>query len=181
MPSADYYYLNPNADFSKVGKVVLIQLENKSAYPQVSPDVTSAIYEHLQKKQRFSLRVISENDPDWKSLQLNIDEQWEPKQLIKAAETLKCDAIIVGTITEYVPYPHMMLGLRLKMTSCRDAQMLWAFEQVWDTADRKTEYLIQQYLKNTTRSDSGKLDRQLVNLSSIKFFKFVAYEVARTF
>jgi hypothetical protein len=181
VPAADYYYLNPDADMSSVGKVVLVQLKNNSVYPQISMDVTRALFEEVQKKQLFSLRVVPENDPDWRSLGLDIDSISEPTQLFLAAKTLRCDAIMVGDITEYIPYPHMVLGLRLKMIRCIDGQLLWAFEQVWDTADKKTEYRIKKYLSHQTRTGSETLGEQLVTVSSIKFVKFIAYEVALTF
>jgi hypothetical protein len=181
VPAADYYYLNPNEDMSEVGRVVLVQLKNKSAYPQIAPDITRALFEEIQKKQPFSLRVIPEGDPDWRSLELDVDSISQPQQLFLAAKTLRCDAIMVGDITEYIPYPHMALGLRLKMIRCTDGRLLWAFEQVWDTADKKTEYRIKKYLTDQTRTGSETLGEQLVTVSSIKFVKFIAHEVALTF
>jgi hypothetical protein len=180
-PVGDYYYLNPDADMSKVGKVVLVQLRNNSVYPQISTDVTRALYEEIQKKQLFSLRVIPEDDPEWRSLNLDIDSLSQPTQLFLAAKTLRCDAIMVGDITEYTPYPHLVLGLRLKMIRCNDCRLLWAFEQVWDAADKKTEYRIKKYLAKQTRTGTEVLGEQLVTVSSIKFVKFVAYEVALSF
>ena len=181
VPLADYYYLNPDADMSNIGKVVLVQPKNDSVYPQISADVTNALYEQIQKKQVFSLRVVPEDDPQWRSLELDADSITQPQKLYIAAKTLKCDAIIIGEITQYVPYPHMSLGLRLKMIRCIDGELLWGFEQVWDTADKKTEYRIKKYLAEQTRSDSENLGEKLVMVSSIKFVKFVAYEVALTF
>ena len=180
-PIGDYYYLNPDADMAMVGKVVLVQLRNNSAYPQISTDVTRALYEEIQKKQLFSLRVIPEDDPEWRSLNIDIDSFSQPKQLYLAAKTLRCDAIMVGDITEYTPYPHLVLGLRLKMIKCIDGQLLWGFEQVWDASDKKTEYRIKKYLAKQTRTGSEVLGEQLVTVSSIKFVKFVAYEVALSF
>jgi len=181
VPAADYYYLNPDADLGQIGKVVLVQLKNNSVHPQISPDVTRALYEEIQKKQLFSLRVIPENDPDWRSLELDVDSTIGPQQFLLAAKTLQCDAILLGEITEYTPYPHMALALRLRMIKCDDGQLAWAFEQVWDTADRKTEYRIKKYLANQTRSGSETLEEHLVTVSSIKFVKFIAHEVAMTF
>lgn len=180
-PVGDYYYLNPDADMSMVGKVVLVQLRNNSVYPQISTDVTRALYEEMQKKQLFSIRVIPEDDPQWRSLNLDIDSLSQPTQLYIAAKTLRCDAIMVGDITEYTPYPHLVLGLRLKMIRCNDSRLLWAFEQVWDAADKKTEYRTKKYINKQTRSGTEVLGEQLVTVSSIKFVKFVAYEVALSF
>ncbi|MBN1796290.1 MAG: hypothetical protein JW804_06425 [Sedimentisphaerales bacterium] len=181
VPIADYYYLNPDASLASIGKVALVPLKNMSVYPQIAPDVTKALFEEIQKRQRFSLKVVPPDDTAWKSLQLDLDSKYEPGQLPLAAKTLNCDAIMTGTITEYTPYPHLALGLRLKIIRCSDGQLLWAFEQIWDTADKKTENRIKKYISKNTRSSYESLNEQLVSLSSIKFTKFVANEVASTF
>lgn len=180
-PAADNYYINPNIDIADTGRVVLVQLQNNSSYPQISTDVTRALFEELQKKQLFSVRVVPGTDPQWRSLELDVNWQYTPEQLHLAATTLRCDAILIGTVTEYVPYPHMAVGLHLRMIRCRDNQLLWAFEQVWDTADKKTERRIRRYLTNTSRTGSATLGEQLVTVSSLKFVKFIAHEVASTF
>ena len=115
VPAADYYYLNPDVDMGNVGKVVLVQPKNTSAYPQISVDVTNALYEQIQKKQLFSLRIVPEDDPHSRSLELDADRILQPQKLFIAAKTLRCDSIISGEITQYTPYPHMALGLRLKI------------------------------------------------------------------
>jgi hypothetical protein len=181
VPLGDYYYINPDADFARIGKVALIQLKNNSTNQQISLDVTAALYEQIQKKQRFSLRVVPENDPDWRSLELEADSPIKPRQLLLAAKTLHCDAVMLGEITQYSPYPHMVLGLRLRMVDCSDGRLLWAFEQVWDAADKKTEYKIKKYLADQARCGTQGLGEQLVAVSSIEFVKFVGYEVAMTF
>jgi hypothetical protein len=179
-PAADYFYLNPDRGLGDIARVVLVQLDNNSNYPQISTDITRALFEELQKKQRFSIRVVDADDSKWRSLQLDLDSDCKPQQLFNAARTLKCDAILVGTITEYVPYPHMTIGLRLKIISLDNGGLIWAFEQVWDTADKKTEYRIKKYLAKQTRTGSETLGEQLVTVSALRFVKFIAYEVAAT-
>lgn len=179
-PPGNYFYINPNMDLTEIGKVILVQLDNKSDYHQISTDVTRSLFEELQKKQVFSLRVIPDTDPAWRALQLNLDSAYTLEQLMTARKTLRCHAVLVGTITEYQPYPHMVIGLHLKMINLDDGQLIWAFEQVWDTADKKTEYRIKKFLANQTQPVSANMDKRLVTVSSIKFLKFVAHEVALT-
>lgn len=179
-PPGNYFYLNPDIDLTEIGKVVLVQLDNKSNYPQISTDATRSLFEELQKKQIFSLRVIPDSDPAWRGLQLNLDSAYTLEQLADAKKTLRCNAVLVGTITEYQPYPHMVIGLRLKMISLDDGRLIWAFEQVWDTTDKKTDYRIKKYLADKIQPVSAGMDERLVTVSSIKFLKFVAHEVALT-
>jgi len=179
-PAADYYYLNPNKSLTTVGRVAIVELDNNSSYPKVSIDVTEKLYQALQKKQIFGLTVVRQNEPSWRSLQLDLGSKYTLDQLSAIYETLQCDAVLLGTITEFRPYPHMTIGLRLKLIDLRDGQLLWAIEQVWDCADKTTEYRIKDYFHSQKRSGYAPLHEQLAAVSPIEFIKFVSYEVAET-
>ncbi len=179
-PSADHYYINPNKSLSAVGRVVIVELNNNSSYPEISSDVTEKLYQALQKKQIFGLTVVRQDEPLWRSLQVDLDSKYTLDQIIAIHETLKCDALLLGTITEFRPYPHMIIGLRLRMLDLRDGQLLWALEQVWDSADKTTEYRIKEYFRSQKRSGYAPLQERLASVSSLEFIKFVSYEVAET-
>jgi hypothetical protein len=179
-PPANYYYRNPNKNMSLIGKVGIVELDNKSSYPQASADITEALFQTLQKKQLFSLTIIHQKDPAWRSLQLELDSAYTLEQLLAIRKTLECDAVLIGTITEFKPYPHMAVGLRLKLMDLKDGQLLWALEQIWDTADKTTERRIKDYFKRQMRAGFDPLREQLVTISPIRFVKFVAYEVGET-
>lgn len=176
----DYYYVNPQKDLPAVGKAVLIELDNDSTYPHISADVTDALFQALQKKQVFSLATVNQTDPDWRSLQIDADSPYSLEQLGEMRKTLNCNAVLTGTITTYQPYPHLNIGLRLKLIDLADGQLLWAFEQIWDTTDKTTEKRIKDYFQAQIRSEITPLHERLVVVSSLKFVKFVAYEVAKT-
>jgi hypothetical protein len=179
-PAAAYYYLNPNKTLTTVGRVAIVELENNSSYPQVSADITTALFQALQKKQFFGLTIVHRDDPSWRSLQLEGDSTYSLDQLLSIRETLKCDGLLVGTITEFRPYPHMAAGLRLKLLDLRDGQLLWALEQVWDSADKTTEKRIEDYFKSEKRSGFEPLNEQLAAISPFEFIRFVSFEVAET-
>jgi len=180
VPSADYYYLNPDKDLSAIGRVAIIELDSDSSYPQVSTDVTEALFQALQKKQLFSLTIVRRGDSEWRSLQLDSDPPYTLEQLFAIRRTLRCDAVLMGTFTGYRPYPHMTIGLRLKLLDLADGRLLWAFEQIWDSADKKTEHQIKRFFSAQMRSGFGPLRERLVVISPLRFIKFVAYEVAET-
>lgn len=180
VPAADYYYLNPNKSLTMVGRVAIVELDNNSSYPKISTDVIEKLYQAVQKKQIFGLTVVHQSDPSWRSLQLDLDSKYTLDQLSAIHETLKCEAVLLGTITEFRPYPHMTIGLRLKLIDLRDGQLLWALEQIWDTADKTTEYRIKDYFRSQKRSGYAPLHEQLATVSSLEFIKFVSFEVAET-
>ena len=176
-----------------VGRVAIVELGNNSNYPQIPADVTEALFTALQKKQLFGLTIVHQNDPAWRSLQLDLDSPppaqnntfgvpstYTLEQLSAIHKTLKCDAVLIGTVTEYHPYPRMAVGLRMKLVDLRDGQLLWALEQVWDSADKTIERRIEKYFQSQMRSGFAPLREGLVVISPLKFIKFVAYEVAET-
>jgi len=179
-PASGYYYLNPNKKLTDVGRVAIIELDNNSSYPQISNDITGSLYQELLKKQIFGLTVVRQNDPSWRSLQLQRDSTYTLEQIMAIREALKCDGILIGTVTEFRPYPHMTAGLRLKLLDLRDGQLLWALEQVWDCSDKTTEKRIKSYFKSEKRSDFAPLDEEMAVVSPLEFIKFVNYEVAGT-
>ncbi len=174
------YYLNPYKDLSTLGRVALVQLDNASGYPTISGDVTQALFVALQKRQVFGVTIVPHDDPEWQGLQENLDSLQALKKLLAMREILKCNGLLVGTITEYQPYPHMAIGLRLKLLDLTDGQLLWGFEQVWDTADKGVEKRVRHYFDRELRSGASALHEELVVVSSLQYCKFVAYEVAAT-
>jgi hypothetical protein len=180
-PVSDYYYLNPNNKLNTIGRVAIVEMDNDSSYPEISADITQALYQALQKRQVFGLTVIRQHDPSWRSLQLDRDSTYNLEKLSAIREALRCDGVLLGTVTEYRPYPHMAVGLRLKLLDLRDGQLQWAVEQVWDSADKTTEKRIKSYFKSEKRSGFAPLHEKLAAVSPLEFIKFVSYEVAGTF
>jgi hypothetical protein len=179
-PEQNYYYLNPQKKLSSIGRVVIVELENKSSYTKISKDVTETLYQALQKKQVFGLTVVHRHDPSWRSLRLEENSTYNLHQILTIQETLKCDGLLMGTITEFRPYPHMGIGLRLKLLDLTDGQLTWALEQVWDSTDKTTEKRIKDYFKSRKGSNLSPLHEQLATVSPLEFIKFVSYEVAET-
>ncbi|MGD0785617.1 MAG: hypothetical protein ABR969_07365 [Sedimentisphaerales bacterium] len=178
--AANYYFLNPDKNLSTVGRVVLVELVNDSAYPQISDDTTDALYEAMQKKQIFGLTLVRQKDPAWRNLQLDMNTAYTFEQLSAIRKTLKCDAVLRGTVTRYQPFPHMVIGLRLDLIDLAEGQLLWALEQIWDTADKNIQDRIKDYYNHHILPGSESLDAGLGTVSSIKFIKFVAFETAET-
>lgn len=179
-PVTDYYYLNPYKKLTTLGRVAIVELENDSSYPQISADITGSLFRSLQKRQVFGLTIVRRDDPSWRSLQLDGDSTYSLDQILAIRQTLKCDGVLLGTVTEYRPYPHMAVGLRLKLLDMRDGRLLWALEQVWDSADKTTKERTKDYFKTEKGSGFEPLNEQLATVSPIEFLKFVSYEVAAT-
>lgn len=163
-----------------MSRIALVELNNDSSYPQISVDITESLFQALQKRQIFGLTIVRQNDPAWRSLQVNLNSTYDLGQLVAIHNTLKCNAVLTGTITEFRPHPHMIIGLRLKLVDLRDGQLIWAVEQIWDTADKTIESRMKKYFQTQIRAGYASLQEQLITISSLNFIKFITYEVAAT-
>lgn len=177
-PMAGSYYINPDSDLSSLGRVALVELDNDTSYPEISKNATNAIFVGLQKKQHFGLTTVGQSEAIWRNLQSESDSSYTPEQLLAMQKALKCDAVLTGAVTQYEPYPHMGVGMRMRLIDLRNGDLLWAVEQVWDSADKGVSHRIKQYLKSQQGIGSG--TEELVAMSSLKFLKFVGYEIAET-
>jgi len=175
-----YFYLNPSADLTSIGRVAVVELYNDSSYPQMSSEVTESLFNALQKKQVFGLTIVKQNDPSWRSLRLDLDTSYSHEQIRSMRETLKCDGVLIGTITKFRPYPHMAVGLRMRLLDLRDGRLVWAIEQVWDITDKKTEHQIRKYYSSEKNLSSVPLQEHLAAVSPMEFIKYVSFEVAET-
>jgi hypothetical protein len=178
---ANAYYLSPNKDLRRLGRVALVEMDGTSSSPEIAAALTDALFLQTQKRQVFGVMVVHRDDPTWQSLQENLDSLKALRQLVTVRESLNCNGLLVGTVTRYQSYPHMVVGLRLKLLDLTDGQLLWGMEQVWDSADRSIQKRIKTYLKDQRRSGQSELREELVVVSPLTFCKFVAYEVAGTF
>ncbi len=177
---ANSYYLDPHKDLRRLGRVALVELDNQSTYPEISADVTQALFLAVQKEQVFGVTVVRRQDPGRPVLPADLEAPGTLQQLPALRESLQCNGLLMGVVTEYQPYPHMVIGLRLKLLDLTDGQLLWGFEQVWDGADKSVQKRIETYFGKEQRPESDPLRQELVVVSPLNFVKFVAYEVAGT-
>ena len=50
-PTDSFYYRSNDKNLHAIGRVALVELDNDSSYPQISADVSEALFLALQKKQ----------------------------------------------------------------------------------------------------------------------------------
>ena len=174
------YYRYPGMDLSRVGRVVMPQLKNLSANPDLANEITVALAEELQKKQIFGLDTIYPTDPKWKNADLGDASRYSAKQLSEFRANLKADALLFGKITHYRPYPRNSVGLKLQLVDCRTGQLLWAIDQVWDSTDAAVEKRIESFFKKQMRSGYDPMKWKLTMLSPRIYNKFIAYEISET-
>lgn len=179
-PEVGQYYISPTARFETIGKVTVFELENCSSDVQLAKTLTETITNSLEKRHLFSLSVLLRNNSQFRSLGLEDVSSFSPEDLTDMQKELKTDAILFGSITQYHPYPHLMMGLHLRMIDLRSGQLVWAMEQTWDSTDSRLECRMKDFFDQQMRSGYEPMNWRLLVSSPRAFNKFVSYEVART-
>ncbi len=179
-PETGHYYINPNSDFSQIGKLVVFELANETRTKDISVTLTEALAQSIQKRHLYSVRILSENDPKWSDLDFDYPEHFTIEDMSIIRKKLDADAILTGRVTEHYGYPRMLMGVHLKMVDLKNGAVVWGFEQVWDTTDKRTEDRMKAYFDREMREGYEPYHWQLLITSPRAFQKFVVYEVART-
>ncbi|MCF7972270.1 MAG: hypothetical protein K9N55_00485 [Phycisphaerae bacterium] len=179
-PLSEHYYLNPETDVTRLGPTVFLELTNRSEFSRISVDATDALFQAIQQQGLFGMSVIREGNAHWESLDLGSFEAYTLEQLGAIRETLHSDAVLSGSITAYTPYPHLLLGLRLKLVDLKSGETLWAFDHIWDTADSGTQKRLQNFYTQKNLLGLPESRDRLGSVSSLKFLKFVAHETSQT-
>ena len=181
IPETGHYYLNQHTDFSHINRVVVFEFENHSTNTDLSMTLTEAVTEALGKKHLFSISSLSRSGPAWRKLDLHNEWSYSTEELSAIRQQLKTDAVLFGSITRHRPYPHLLVALHLKMVNLRQGDLIWAIEQVWDSADKRVERRMKKFFKNQMRTGYGPMDWELLITSPRAFNKFVVYEISETF
>lgn len=177
---SDYAYVDEDRPIQKAGRIALIELDHDPSLPQIASDMTNALFEAMQKKRVFGVTVVPQDNPVLENLACDHNGAYSLEQLSAMRKALQCNAVLTGKITAFKPYPHLSLGLRLRLIDLTDGQLIWAMEYVWDTTDKATEDRIKAYYTNPSLLGDSGMKKRLGTVSQLKFMKFVAYETART-
>ena len=179
VPETGHYYINPDADFSRISRVVVFEFDNQTEYPSCSADLTQAVTDGLQRKNLFSLRIIPRNSEVWQDMQLDKPSFTNP-ELLDIRKRLSADAILIGHLKEYRTYPHLMVSLNLKLIDLNTGGVLWGLEQIWDSTDQSVQKRMKMYYRDKMGDIYAPLNWQVLITSPREFHKFVADEVAQT-
>jgi hypothetical protein len=178
--SGGSFYINPYKFPGSVNMVALFELDNKSSHQGISEDVTKELYHNMQQNALFGTNLIAKNNPKWGSYRLDSYSNYTIEEYNKVLSGVNCDAVLIGVITEYQPYPYMHIGLRLKLIDLRDGQLLWAYENSWNSTDRNTKQRMKDFYRRSNGSGRSELQEEILSISSKNFIKFISSETTET-
>ncbi len=160
-------------------RVAVLPLMGNSDLPDVEGGrdaLERSLYMELSKAQRFEVVPISrEQLKKWTRR-----EEWSasevlPKDLI---ETLKkeigCDAVLFPELTQYRPYPPMVIGWKLHLVDAKTQQILWAVDETLDAGDHTVANAARRYQLQRESANPVLADSRQVLTSPRLFGQFTA-------
>lgn len=106
-----------------------------------------------------------------------------PRELLLALQQkYSAEAVLFVDITHYRPYRPISIGVRTKLVSLRNNDVLWALDSTFDSAEPAVAAAARQYSKLTEQNPVAlkASDSSGVLLSPQRFARFVAREVFAT-
>lgn len=173
------FYVSSQRDVLRTKRAMLVELRSNSDCPsEIPPDMTKSLAEAIQRLGLFQVDVLKRDTPACRDLPLDRDTL-TLQELALVRQTLACDAVILGEVTQFQSHPRMQLGLKLRLLDLRNGKLVWGIDHTWDGTRRATQYRIQQYFQKEVR-DYEPLNWEFVVNSPRAFEQFVAWDAAST-
>lgn len=175
------FVLKSPRDVMRLRRVVFIELDAAGGCEaDVACGLTRALSSAIQAKGLFHVDVVRRTDPMCRGLSLENMGALRLDEIAQLRDAVQCDAVLLGRVSHFQPFPRMQLGLVLKLMDLKDGELVWGVEQIWDTTSRGTERRIRRYFRSQVRSGYDPLGHELVLKSPRAFERFIAHEVADT-
>jgi hypothetical protein len=168
------------AELSRLGRVVLVNLQDEAAQPEIAAQMTDALYRALQDRQIFHMETLRPEQPPVPLLRKGCQGPYTLEEVAELRETLQADAVLLGSVTSFQQHPRMQVGLVLRLVDLKNATTPWSVDLVWDTRDKTVQAALERYFKAHVAQEYKPLGWQIGTVSPDVFLKFVAYEVSCT-
>jgi hypothetical protein len=179
-PANIHCYSGSAEDFAGLHKVVFVQLADQYGFPQVSDDMTEALFRSIQVRNLFRIEVVKRTNSACQDLLQPGHGEYTLKQLAELKQAFQCDGLLFGMVNSFQPHPHMQVGLYLCLLDLNNGKVVWSVDHMWDTRDRKTEDRLREYFNTEVGKGLEPIQWRLGLISPLAFEKFVAFEVAQT-
>jgi len=161
-------------------RVVLLPLANQTDSPGIEEGLEAELLGAIQRRRLFQLQEVA-REPGARQVLLDPGRRTYTEQdLVAIRKASGADAVLIGLVNRWQPYPRMQVGLYLRLVDLRSGRLLWAVDHVWDATNEHTQRRIATFFHREMGAGAEPFDWQLGTVSPRAFQKFVAWEVAGT-
>ncbi|MBC2594998.1 hypothetical protein H5P28_12090 [Ruficoccus amylovorans] len=103
-----------------------------------------------------------------------------PAVAARLREQWRADAVLLTDITSYRPYKPFMLGVRSRLVSLRDQEVIWACDEVYDAGNEAVEVGARRYAERYLEQEYPLQRSYSVLISPRRFAAYVAHSLYST-
>ena len=174
------YFLRGDLRQMQLGRVVFVELGGDDPQRDVASGTSGALYRAIHAKNLFHVDVVPADHKALRGLHVNRPGGLTLRDLSDLRTALGCDALMVGSMTEFRPYPRMHMGLYLRLLDLRRGRLLWGVDHVWEATEKATQKRIEGFYRRVMREGNDPVESDLASVSPRAFQKFIAWEVAES-
>jgi len=178
--SMDHFLVNPPTELMQIKSVAFIELASPLADAKQAQQLNQWLYDDLQHRGLFNVQRISRNDFRCRELELDVNQPIGIREAQQIRQALGCDAVVLGELYHFQPYPRMQAGVNLRMIDLRNRTPLWGVKHTWDVSDKEVGRRIHKWWRENVRDDYEPANEDLVQMSPRWFLKFVSHEAVST-
>ncbi len=162
----------------RLKRVVLVELDPRDSSPEVARELSESIYTALKGRGAFSVDLVTRSSPAGASLPAGGGPRFTLQELGAMRSALRCDAVMVGSVTGFQPFPGAWMAAQLWLIDLRTGRVLWGVDHAWRTTDGSTIKRMERYFTSESESEEAESLR-LAEMSPRMLSRFVAWEMAR--
>jgi hypothetical protein len=146
----DNVFAAPGKPLAKCQRVAVLPLAAETAagsLPDGCASLTPVVWEEVLKSKRFEAVTV-----DAEKLRTATGRaQWTGTEVLPADffEKLRreydCDAVLFGEVTTYRSSAPLAVGWRFKLVEVQTGKVIWAADEMFDAADKKTAKAAQKF------------------------------------
>jgi hypothetical protein len=172
------YYHAPQFQWGGVARVVVLPLDNETAFPHAAEEVRNALVTEWQRMGLFEVVPAPADVAVEPSHVIRENGRFNEAALVRLARLYRADVVVLGAITQYSPYTLPRLGLVLQVVSPGDAAVVASVDGVWDAANFLVTQRARGFCKQYTGTHDEMLAPELILESPRLFQRFVCFEAA---
>ncbi len=174
------HYVDPSGDLATLDRVALLALGDATDHPRVAEDMTDALYAAVVDRRLFHVALVFPEAGNCPAPLPPHRETYTLRDLAEMRRALGTDAVLLGNVRQFAPWPRMRIGLYLRLLDLRTGRLLWAIDHVWDASEEDIRRRMEAFCERELGHGPEPLDWELATVSPRVFGKYVAWEVART-
>lgn len=133
-PTAGRFH-HPRWEWGRVARVVVLPLVNESREPQAAEEVRRWLTAELQQLGMFEVVPAPAELTELASRRTRDSGRFSEADMVALARCGGADVILLGTLTQYLPYRRPRIGLVLHAISPDLGQVVASVDGLWDAID----------------------------------------------